>query len=297
MRIGIDWGGTKIELGAFDDHGDQAFRERIATPQDDYGACIQAVVALVSRAEEHLGQLCSIGIGIPGTLSPASGLVKNANSVWLNGKPLKQDLESRLSREVRIQNDANCMAVSEATDGAGHGHRTVAGIILGTGCGCGLAIDGKAHTGHQGIAGEFGHTPLPWMGADEYPGEMCWCGRRGCLETWISGTGFCRDYQRRSGEAGLRKGEEILLLDTATSRASYADYCDRLARGLAVLVNIVDPDIIILGGGMSLVEELYVDVPPLMASYVFSDGFETPIVAAQYGDASGVRGAAWLWPR
>ncbi|MEM7216101.1 MAG: ROK family protein [Pseudomonadota bacterium] len=294
MRIGIDWGGTKLEVIALDYDGTVLLRERIPTPPD-YDKSLEAVCGLIAMAETEIGRTGTVGIGIPGTISPATGLIKNANSVWLNGKPLKQDLETRLEREVRIQNDANCFAVSEAVDGAGEGCRIVAGVILGTGCGCGIAIEGQALFGHHGIAGEFGHTPLANMNEEEFSGELCWCGKRGCVETWISGTGFQRDYQRRSGEKQLRPGSEIVALGSAASIASYEAYCDRLARSLSVLVNILDPDIFVLGGGMSNVDALYGDVPRLMKSHVFSDVFDTPMVKAKYGDSSGVRGAAWLW--
>jgi len=267
MRIGVDWGGTKLEVIALGDDGETLLRERVATPQDDYQACVQSVYDLVQMAEEKTGMQGSVGIGIPGTISPATGLVKNANSTWLNGQSLLDDLQSLLGREIRIQNDANCFAVSEATDGAGQGKHVVIGVIIGTGCGCGIAIDGKALAGRQGIAGEFGHTALSPMLETEFPGNSCWCGKRGCLETYISGTGFKRTYESKIGEA----------------------------RGLSQLVNILDPDIIVLGGGMSNVKSLYSDVPNLMKDYVFTDQFDTSIVCAKHGDSSGVRGAAWLW--
>lgn len=295
MRIGIDWGGTKLEVIALDNEGGSLLRERVPTPQGNYDACIRTVCNLVAMAEETFAETGSVGIGIPGTISPASGLVKNASSTWLNGKPLLEDVQHALGREVRIQNDANCMAVSEAVDGAGKGYRAVAGVILGTGCGCGIAIDGVALVGRHGIAGEFGHTPLPNMSADEYPGLECWCGKRGCLEAYISGSGFQRDYASRVGDENDLPVQEILALGSVAARQTYAAYCDRLARGLAQLVNIIDPDIIVLGGGMSNISRLYQDVPKLMETHVFSDVFNTPIVAASHGDSSGVRGAAWLW--
>lgn len=296
IRIGIDWGGTKLEVIALDRAGATLLRKRIKTPQGDYEACIKAVRGLVEMVEEQTKQRGTVGIGIPGTISPVTSLVKNANSVWLNGRPLVRDLEVALSRPVRIQNDANCFAVSEAVDGAGVGFQIVIGVILGTGCGAGIAIAGKAIPGAQGIAGEFGHTPLAPMTKEEFPGNACWCGRRGCLETYISGTGFARDYEGRIGYPSPFAGQEILALDDAMSRASYRAYADRLARGLALLVNIVDPDIIVLGGGMSNVAALYRDVPPLLKAYVFSDHVTTKIARAKHGDSSGVRGAAWLWP-
>lgn len=294
MRIGVDWGGTKIELIALDDAGSPLLRERIATPKN-YISAVEAVCALVLGCERGIGRSASVGFGIPGTISSSTGLVKNANSTWLNGKPLKQDLEQKLRREVRIQNDANCFAVSEAVDGAGAGQAVVVGVILGTGCGCGIAINGKAILGKNAIAGEFGHVPLPWMKKDEYPGEVCWCGQKGCLETWISGTGFQKDFARRSGEQSLRSGAEILALNTPDAIAVLDDYCDRLARGLALLVNIIDPDVIVLGGGMSNVQTLYQRVPDIMKTYAFSDVFDASLRQAVHGDSSGVRGAAWLW--
>ncbi len=294
MRIGVDWGGTKTEFIALDENGDELLRERVATPPN-YDASIECVHQHITRIESETGAVGSVGIGIPGTISPATELVKNANSTWLNGKPLKRDLEAILHREVRIQNDANCFAVSEAVDGAGAGHHVVAGLILGTGCGCGIAIDGKALVGRQAIAGEFGHVPLPWMRKDEFPGPFCWCGKYGCLETWISGTAFQKDYKARSGDAELISGDVILAKDTELSKQCYADYCDRLARGCALLINIIDPDIIVMGGGMSNITTLGSDTEALLSNYVFSDKVNTKIVQAHHGDSSGVRGAAWLW--
>ena len=295
MRLGIDWGGTKLEVIALDEEGGTLLRERVTTPQNDYTACVKAVADLVAMAETRIGETGSVGIGIPGTISPATGLVKNANSTWMNGKPLQEDLNQVLGREVRIQNDANCFAVSEAIDGAGDEYHVVVGVILGTGCGSGIAIDGKAIAGSNGIAGEFGHTPLAPMLEDEFPGNLCWCGRRGCLETYISGTGFLRDYEARLGQSTQLMASEVIEQGGEAAEASYAAYCSRLARGLSMLVNILDPDVIVLGGGMSNIKSLYDDVPPLMEKHVFSDYFATPIVPARYGDSSGVRGAAWLW--
>ena len=295
MLIGIDWGGTKIEIIALADDGAELLRERIATPKNDYEACVDAAVSLVQMCEARLGESGSVGLGIPGTISPATGFVKNANSTWLNGRNLKHDFESKLGRNVRIQNDANCFTVSEAVDGAGAGESVVCGIILGTGCGSGIAINGAPLLGAQGIAGEFGHTPLPYMTNEEHPGNECWCGKRGCLETYISGTGFSRDYKARTGGANLQSGSEILALNSPESIACYDAYCDRLARGLSTIVNLIDPDVIVMGGGMSNIEPLYTDLPKVMGAYVFSDGFTTPILRAQHGDSSGVRGAAWLW--
>lgn len=295
MRIGVDWGGTKLEVIALDGQDQVLRRERIATPQGDYQACVHAVRDLVLGLEAKTHQMGSVGIGIPGTLSPKTGLVKNANSTWLNGKPLLEDMQEVLRREVRIQNDANCFVVSEAYDGAGEGAYSVAGVILGTGCGCGIAINGVALGGHQGIAGEFGHTPLAPMNEDEFPGNACWCGKRGCLETYISGTGFKRSYEALIGVPSHLNAKEILELEDANSHKTYKAYCDQLARGLSQLVNILDPDVIVLGGGMSNHEPLYKDVPALVVNYVFSDGFSTPIIKAKHGDSSGVLGAARLW--
>ena len=295
MRIGIDWGGTKLEVIALGDEGQVLLRERMPTPRDDYDACIDAVRDLVLLAETKTGKSGTVGIGIPGTISPATRLVKNANSTWLNGKPLLEDIQSVLAREVRIQNDANCFAVSEAVDGAGMGAQVVVGVILGTGCGCGIAVDGKALVGRGGIAGEFGHTPLAPMTEKEFPGNACWCGKRGCLETYISGTGFQRSYEALMGEPTHLSAFEILELGDAQSLQTYQNYCDQLARGLSQLVNIVDPDVIVLGGGMSNVLQLYKDAPELMEKHVFTDHFDTSIRQAKHGDSSGVRGAAWLW--
>lgn len=295
MRIGIDWGGTKLEIIALDDDGKTLLRERIATPQNDYRASVEAVGELVATAESRTGRRGTVGFGIPGTVSPATGLVKNANSTWLNGKPLEQDLRAMLGREVRIQNDANCFAVSEAVDGAGESARSVAGIIIGTGCGCGIAIDGKALTGRGGIAGEFGHTPLAPMTAEEMPGNECWCGRRACLETYVSGPGFVRTHDAIAGKASGLSVAGILASDTPDARTAGARYVSQLARGIAMLVNIVDPDVIVLGGGMSNISSLYADLPGAVAPHVFTDRFDTPIVRPRHGDSSGVRGAAWLW--
>lgn len=295
MRIGIDWGGTKLEIIALSDEGEVLLRERVPTPNDDYVGCVKAASDLVHMMERKTDKAGTVGIGIPGTISPATGLVKNANSTWLNGKPLLEDMEQALAREVRIANDANCFAVSEAMDGAGEGQAVVAGVIIGTGCGCGIAIDGKAHMGGQGIAGEFGHTPLAPMTAEEFPGLQCWCGRRGCLETYVSGSGFERDYAARAGAVSGLPAGQIITRDDEIARAAYKTYADRLARGLAMLINILDPNVIVLGGGMSNVDALYADLPDLVELHVFTDIFQTSIRKAQHGDSSGVRGAAWLW--
>ena len=295
MRLGIDWGGTKIEIIALDDDGEELFRQRVPTPANTYDGSLDAICGLVEAAEAETGLSGTLGIGFPGTISPATGLVKSVSLPWLKNKPLIADLEARSDRSVRIQNDANCFAVSEAREGAGAGQHLVVGLILGTGVGCGLAYDGKAQEGHHGIAGEFGHIPLPWMDADEFPGDACWCGQLGCIENWVSGTGFQKDFQRRSGEKNQRGVAEILALGNDISSAAYDAYCGRAARSIALLVCLLDPDVIVLGGGMSNVKSLYEDIPPLVGHHVFGGVFDTPIVPPKYGDSSGVRGAALLW--
>ncbi|WP_455816920.1 fructokinase [Pseudomonas cerasi] len=300
MRIGIDLGGTKTEVIALSDQGEELFRYRVPTPRDDYEKTLENIIGLVRRAEEVTGQQGTVGLGIPGTLSPYTRRVKNANSTWLNGQPLDKDLQQRLGREVRIANDANCLAVSEAVDGAAAGKQTVFAVIIGTGCGAGVALNGQAHSGGNGNAGEWGHNPLPWMDEDElrYREEVpCYCGKAGCIETFISGTGFATDYQRLSGvsltgaEIMQRVAQQDPVAELAMSR-----YELRLAKSLAHVVNVLDPDMIVLGGGMSNVGRLYQTVPLLVKNWVFGGEFETPIRQAVHGDSSGVRGAAWLWP-
>ncbi|MEJ8555635.1 fructokinase [Salmonella enterica] len=300
MRIGIDLGGTKTEVIALDDAGEQRFRHRLPTPREDYQQTIETIATLVDMAEQATGQTGSVGIGIPGSLSPYTGVVKNANSTWLNGQPFDSDVSRRLKREVRLANDANCLAVSEAVDGAAAGAQTVFAVIIGTGCGAGVALNGRAHIGGNGTAGEWGHNPLPWMDDDElrYREEIpCYCGKQGCIETFISGTGFATDYQRLSGKT--LKGDEIIRLvdaQDAVAELALSRYELRLAKALSHVVNILDPDVIVLGGGMSNVEHLYKTVPSLMKSFVFGGECETPVRKARHGDSSGVRGAAWLWP-
>lgn len=300
MRIGIDLGGTKTEVIALDDAGEQRFRHRLPTPREDYQQTIETIATLVDMAEQATGQTGSVGIGIPGSLSPYTGVVKNANSTWLNGQPFDSDVSRRLKREVRLANDANCLAVSEAVDGAAAGAQTVFAVIIGTGCGAGVALNGRTHIGGNGTAGEWGHNPLPWMDDDElrYREEIpCYCGKQGCIETFISGTGFATDYQRLSGKA--LKGDEIIRLvdaQDAVAELALSRYELRLAKALSHVVNILDPDVIVLGGGMSNVERLYKTVPSLMKSFVFGGECETPVRKARHGDSSGVRGAAWLWP-
>ncbi|EDH4783551.1 fructokinase [Salmonella enterica subsp. enterica serovar Enteritidis] len=300
MRIGIDLGGTKTEVIALDDAGEQRFRHRLPTPREDYQQTIETIATLVDMAEQATGQTGSVGIGIPGSLSPYTGVVKNANSTWLNGQPFDSDVSRRLKREVRLANDANCLAVSEAVDGAAAGAQTVFAVIIGTGCGAGVALNGRAHIGGNGTAGEWGHNPLPWMDDDElrYREEIpCYCGKQGCIETFISGTGFATDYQRLSGKT--LKGDEIIRLvdaQDAVAELAISRYELRLAKALSHVVNILDPDVIVLGGGMSNVERLHKTVPSLMKSFVFGGECETPVRKARHGDSSGVRGAAWLWP-
>ncbi|EBM6932296.1 fructokinase [Salmonella enterica] len=300
MRIGIDLGGTKTEVIVLDDAGEQRFRHRLPTPREDYQQTIETIATLVDMAEQATSQTGSVGIGIPGSLSPYTGVVKNANSTWLNGQPFDSDVSRRLKREVRLANDANCLAVSEAVDGAAAGAQTVFAVIIGTGCGAGVALNGRAHIGGNGTAGEWGHNPLPWMDDDElrYREEIpCYCGKQGCIETFISGTGFATDYQRLSGKT--LKGDEIIRLvdaQDAVAELAISRYELRLAKALAHVVNILDPDVIVLGGGMSNVERLYKTVSSLMKSFVFGGECETPVRKARHGDSSGVRGAAWLWP-
>ncbi len=299
MRIGVDLGGTKIEALALANDGAELSRRRIATPQGDYRATLDATVALVRALESETGQTGSVGIGIPGVISPASGLVKNANSTCLIGKPLDRDLEVELGRPVRIANDANCFALSEAVDGAGAVARTVFGVILGTGVGGGLVVDRRPLLGRNAIAGEWGHTPLPWPRDDERPGPKCYCGKRGCVETFLSGPGLLQDHRGRGTGAPF---DRVELLTTAAqagdadAEASLARYEERLARALSLVINIFDPETIVLGGGLSNLDRLYERLPNLLPAYVFSDRVDTPIERPRHGDSSGVRGAAWLWP-
>jgi len=300
VRIGIDLGGTKTEVIALADDGKQLFRHRLPTPKNDYQQTIRTIVELVRLAEEATGERGTVGLGIPGSISPYTRVVKNANSTWLNGQPFDKDLSAALQREVRLANDANCLAVSEATDGAAAGAGIVFAVIIGTGCGAGIAINGRSLIGGNGTAGEWGHNPLPWMDEDELRHRQevpCYCGKQGCIETFVSGTGFAGDYQRLSG-AKLKGNEIIHLAEQQDPLAELAvsRYETRLAKSLAHIVNILDPDVIVLGGGMSNVERLYKTVPQLVKPWVFGGEFETPIRKAVHGDSSGVRGAAWLWP-
>ena len=295
MRIGIDLGGTKIEVIALDAEGREQFRHRVATPRGDYAATVEAVASLVTQAEIVVGP-STVGVGMPGVVSPATGLVKNANSTWLNGRPLFEDLAARLDRPVRLANDANCFALSEATDGAAAGLPAVFGVILGTGVGGGLVVNSRVVTGANAIAGEWGHNPLPWPDADEWPGPPCYCGRTGCLETFLSGPGLARDHQAMTGReidpAGIVAGAAAGDDDAGESVSRYER---RLARGLASVINVFDPDAIVLGGGLSNIARLYERVPRLWIEFVFSDVVVTKLVQAVHGDSSGVRGAAWLW--
>jgi fructokinase len=283
MRIGIDLGGTKIEAIALDGSR-EVLRRRVATPRGDYEATISAVSSLVRAIGEG-----TVGVGIPGALSRVSGLVKNANSTWLIGRPLKQDLEQAIGREVRLENDANCFALSEATDGAGAGAEVVFGVILGTGVGGGIVVHGKLLTGPNAIAGEWGHNPLPAPAPEDLPLPACYCGRSGCIETYLSGLGLAADHLKLTDER--LNAEEI----AARRGATLGRYEERLARSLASVINVLDPDVIVLGGGMSNVERLYTEVPRLWSKHVFSDHVATRLVRNAHGDSSGVRGAAWLW--
>jgi len=296
MKIGIDLGGTKIEGIAISETGKELMRKRTKTPKGDYNGTVKEIVGIVNSLESDTNQKGSVGIGIPGAISPQSGLIKNANSTWLIGQRFDDDLEDALKREVRLANDANCLAVSEAVDGAGSDSKFVFAIIIGTGCGGGIAIDQKVHNGLNSIAGEWGHIPLSWMTKDEYPGPNCYCGQRGCLETYISGTGFEKEYEKQTGL--LKTGNEIAeLLKIGDSNAEKVMriYENRLARAIATAVNIIDPEILILGGGMSNISRIYKNVPNLVQEWTFGKEFTTPIKPAMHGDSSGVRGAAWLW--
>lgn len=296
LRIGIDLGGTKIELVALDESGRVLLRRRRPTPQGDYEATVKAVAELVGAAERELGQPASVGIGIPGAECSVNGKIKNANSTCLIGKALRHDIEALLQRRIRLANDANCFALSEAIDGAGHGAAVVFGVILGTGVGGGIVVAQRALTGANRIAGEWGHNPLSSLDEDDQPPPQCYCGRVGCVETWLSGPGLCGDHQRHGGESIT--AEEIVVQARAgdsACEASLRRYEERLARALAQVVNILDPDVIVLGGGLSNIERLYLTVPGLWATHIFSDRIDTRLVRNRHGDSSGVRGAAWLW--
>ena len=296
IRIGVDFGGTKIEAAALDAEG--RFQARVRAPNPRiYDAALLVVADLVREVENQAGAAGSVGVGSPGSISRRSGAIRNANSVWLNGRRFKEDLERVLGREIRLANDANCFALSEAIDGAAAGAHVIFGAILGTGCGGGVVIDGKALMGRNAIAGEWGHTPLPWPTSDETPPLTCWCGRQNCLELFISGTGLEQDLLRLTGvKMTAEQVVDAARAGDAPAAAAFDRYVDRLGRALAVLVDIIDADVIVLGGGMSNVGELYRRAPAIVAERIFSDAFETPILPALHGDSSGVRGAAWLWP-
>jgi len=305
LRIGLDLGGTKIEGIALGPDGAERFRRRIDTPRGDYPGTVAAIVDLVKAIEAATGERGSVGIGMPGIISPATGLVKNANSTWLIGHPLQEDLRIALGRNVRLANDANCFALSEASDGAAAGAGVVFGVILGTGTGGGVVVNGQVLVGPNAIAGEWGHNALPWPDADEWPGPPCYCGRRGCIETFLSGSGLETTHHRGSGlqidpstvpgvtareiAAAAREGD-------AAAVAAIETYSRRLAKALATVINLLDPDVIVLGGGLSNIESLYTRVPQIWTDWVFSDRVDTRLARAKHGDSSGVRGAAWLWP-
>lgn len=296
MRLGIDLGGTKIEGIALSDAGKELFRQRIATPQGDYAAILNSISALIKQMEAEVAEKGSIGICTPGSLSPSSGLMRNSNSVCLNGKPLLTDIQAQLQRNVRIANDANCFALSEAVDGAASHASVVFGVIIGTGTGAGVVIDKKVLPGVNAVAGEWGHNPLPWPKDYELPGAECYCGKSGCIETWLSGPGIVRDHEIHNNI--------FLDAETLDNKARFGDeeanetlqrYESRMARSLAHVINILDPDVIVLGGGMGNIKRLYKNVPEIWGDYVFSDTVNTKLLAPLHGDSSGVRGAAWLW--
>lgn len=297
MRIGVDLGGTKIEGIALADNGEVLERRRVNTPQGDYRATVTAIVALVEGIEAHLGEEGTVGVGIPGAISPATGLVKNANSTCLIGQPLHLDLSEALGRKVRLANDANCFAISETTDGAAAGAEVVFGVIVGTGTGGGIVVNGQLLTGPNAIAGEWGHNALPWPMPDELPGPDCYCGGQGCIETWLSGPGLERDYRAASGISHTAS-EIAVQAERGDSRAeaALARYEHRMARALASVINLLDPDVIVLGGGISNIQRLYRNVPAIWGDYIFSDVVNTRLLPPRHGDSSGVRGAAWLWP-
>jgi fructokinase len=307
VRIGIDLGGTKIEGLALDQKGAEIARLRILTPKHDYEATLKAILEVVNYLERRAKSLLNdqqqptVGVGIPGTVVAATGLVKNANSTWLNGQPLERDLTALLGRPVRCANDANCLAVSEATDGAAAGAGLVFAVILGTGCGGGVAMNARVHVGPNGVGGEWGHNPLPWATEDELPGPHCYCGQLGCIETWISGTGVAKDHATLNPPSGhVLSATEIAVAaenGDAAAEASLVRLESRIGRALASAVNLLDPDVIVIGGGLSKLDRIYKNVPPLIAEHLFGGGaLATPVLKAMHGDASGVRGAAWLWP-
>lgn len=297
LRIGVDLGGTKIEAVALAEGGAEVFRRRVATPAGDYEAIVRAVTGLVAAAESATGRTGTVGVGVPGIPSPATGLMKNANSTCLNGRPLVEDLAAALGRPVRVTNDANCFALSEATDGAGAGVGVVFGVIVGTGTGGGIVVNGRVLAGRNGIGGEWGHNPLPWPRGAESPGPPCFCGKRGCIETFLCGPGVSRDHEEATGER-IDAAEVARRADArdAAALATLARHAERMARALASIVNVLDPDVIVLGGGLSKLPHLYEEIPRLWLPHVTSDRVDTVLRPPVHGDASGVRGAAWLWP-
>jgi fructokinase len=297
MRIGIDLGGTKIEVIALGGDGTPLLRHRVPTPANDYCKILQVIADAVCFVESELGQRGTVGIGTPGAISPTTGYIKNSNSTVLNGMPLDRDISTKLGRPIRIENDANCFALSEAVDGAAAQARVVFGVILGTGVGGGIVVDKQVITGRNKIAGEWGHSQLPWMADREPTKATCYCGKAGCIETFLSGAGLSREYRIRTG-IDLTASEIALASNAGDNKAAECLdlYQDQLARGLAGVINVLDPDIIVLGGGLSNLAQLYAELRSLVGKYVFSDTIDTPIVRAMHGDSSGVRGAAWLWP-
>jgi len=296
MRIGVDLGGTKIEVIALDDVGAILFRQRVATPKGGYSGTLQAIANLVHAAEQLLHQVGTVGVACPGAISRSTGLLKNSNSTVLIGRPLDQDLSRMLGRPIRLENDANCFALSEAIDGAAAGGKVVFGVILGTGVGGGVAVEGRPLVGRNGITGEWGHSPLPWNRDDERPGAPCYCGKDGCIETFLCGDGLAREYFSRCGRSLTARNIALAAAGgDACANECLTVYKDRLARSLASVVNLLDPDVIVLGGGLSNISSLYDGLTGQVGRYAFSDGIDTPIVPAMHGDSSGVRGAAWLW--
>lgn len=298
LRLGIDLGGTKTEIIALGDDGRELLRRRVASPIGDYRATLDTLTRLVNQVEGELGERGTVGVATPGSSSRTTGLLRNANSVWLNGRPLQADLEQALSREVRIANDANCFALSEAVDGAGAGAELVFGVIVGTGTGGGIVIGRQVWSGLNGIAGEWGHNPLPWPSPDEWPGPPCYCGHKGCIETFLSGPGMAEDHLRMTGgKLSARQIAKAADQGEPASVDTLRRYVDRMARALAQVINTLDPDVIVLGGGLSKIERLYTELPRAWGAYVFSDRVDTALARPRHGDSSGVRGAAWLWNR
>ncbi len=296
LRIGVDVGGTKIAAVALTGHGAVAGSARLATPKNDYDATVEAICSAIAEAEGQAGAQGTVGIGIPGSISPGSGTVQNSNSTWVNGKPFDRDVAARLGRPVRMANDANCFALSEAVDGAGAGARSVFGVILGTGVGGGLVYDGELVNGPRGTGGEWGHNPLPWPNPDELPGPTCWCGRQGCIETWASGPALAADHERVTGERlSAEEIEHAGLAGDADARATLDRHVSRLGRALAAAINFTDPEVVVLGGGLSAMAHLYDKLPEAIAPYLFTDTPTVTIRPPVHGSAGGVRGAAWLW--